>query len=288
MRSNTHSSFIGFLSPQPACSPGHAWRSEAWPIASPFNHNLTREISMNDLSASRAGQPESAAEQRGILVWDAPVRVFHWLMVLTFAGAYLTAESEHWRLLHVTLGYTMIGLVGFRIVWGLVGTRYSRFTQFVRGPAAVMRYLGAALRGRPEHYTGHNPAGALAIMALLGLALAVTASGWALYKDLGGHAMEEGHEAIANGMLALVGVHIAAVLLSSRLHHENLVGAMISGRKPGRPEEGISRAWRSVAAIMLVAVLGFWWLQWQGARSDGMSAWPAATAEAAHHRPDRH
>lgn len=243
---------------------------------------------MNDLSASRAEQSVRVADRRGILVWDAPVRVFHWLMVLTFAGAYLTAESEHWRLLHVTLGYTMAGLVGFRIVWGLIGTRYSRFTQFVRGPAALMRYLGAALRGRPEHYAGHNPAGALAIMALLGLALAVTASGWALYNDMGGDAMEEVHEAIANGMLVLVGVHVAAVLLSSRLHHENLVGAMITGRKTGQPEEGISHARRSVAAIMLVAVLGFWWLQWQGTRADGMSAGPAATAEAGDRRHDKH
>src|SRR5687768_12397171 len=109
---------------------------------------------MNDLSASRAEQPTGVAARRGILVWDAPVRVFHWLMVLAFAGAYLTAESERWRLLHVTLGYTMMGLIGFRIVWGLIGTRYARFTQFVRGPAAVMAYFGAMLRGRPQHYTG--------------------------------------------------------------------------------------------------------------------------------------
>jgi len=243
---------------------------------------------MNDLSASRAEHAVRAEKQRGILVWDAPVRVFHWLMVLAFAGAYLSAESERWRLLHVTLGYTMIGLVGFRIVWGLIGTRYSRFTQFVRGPAAVRRYFGAMLRGRPEHYTGHNPAGALAIMALLGLALAVTASGWALYNDIGGDLLEEVHEAIANGMLAVVGVHVAAVLLSSRLHHENLVGAMITGRKPGRPEEGIRRAWRSVAAIMLVAVLGFWWSQWQGTPAAGVSGRPAVTAVAGHDGHGRH
>lgn len=244
---------------------------------------------MNDLSASRAEPPVEAAGQRRILVWDAPVRVFHWLMVLTFAGAYLTAESEHWRLLHITLGYTMMGLLGFRIVWGLVGTRYSRFAQFVRGPAAVMRYLRAMLRGRPEHYTGHNPAGALAIMALLGLALAVTASGWALYNDFGGHTFEEMHEAIAGGMLALVGVHVAAVLLSSRVHHENLVGAMLTGRKPGRPEEGIRHAWRSVAAMMLIAVVGFWWLQWQGPPVGSVSERAAiTTVQAGQHGYARH
>ena len=243
---------------------------------------------MTDLSASRAEQPTGVAARRGILVWDAPVRVFHWLMVLAFAGAYLTAESERWRLLHVTLGYTMMGLIGFRIVWGLIGTRYARFTQFVRGPTAVMGYFGAMLRGRPQHYTGHNPAGALAIIGLLGLALAVTASGWALYNDLGGHLLEEVHEAIASAMLALVGVHVAAVLLGSWLQHDNLVGAMITGRKPGRPEDGIRHAWRSVAAVMVVAVLGFWWLQWQGTPAASASGRPVAMAEAGQHGHARH
>ena len=83
----------------------------------------------------------------------------------------------------MTLGYTMAGLVAFRIVWGLVGTRHARFSSFVRGPAAVARYVGAMLRGQPEHHTGHNPAGALAIVALLGLTLAVTASGWATFNE---------------------------------------------------------------------------------------------------------
>jgi cytochrome b len=213
---------------------------------------------MNTPSASRADR---------ILVWDAPVRVFHWLMVASFAGAYLSAESERWRMLHVTLGYTMAGLVAFRILWGLVGTRHARFASFVRGPAAVARYVGALLRGRPERHAGHNPAGALAIVALLGLALAVTASGWATFNQLGGDWLEELHEAVANIMLAVVGVHVAGVAISSWLHRENLVGAMISGRKPGPPEDGVRSAWRTVAAMVLVAVLGFWWLQWQSAPS---------------------
>ena len=232
---------------------------------------------MNALSAS----PANGAAGAKILVWDAPVRVFHWLMVLSFALAYLSAESERWRLLHVTLGYTMAALVLFRIVWGLIGTRHARFASFVRGPGLVARYLGSLLRGQPQHYTGHNPAGALAILALLALALAISASGWATYNELGGDWLEEVHEAAASAMLALVGIHVAAVLLSSRLHHENLVGAMISGRKPGRPEDAIRHAWRSVAALMLAAVLGFWWLQWQGAPTPaGLNERPAATARA--------
>lgn len=225
---------------------------------------------MNTESAFRAdAQPAAPAR---VLVWDAPVRVFHWLLVLSFAGAWLTAESERWRMVHVTLGYTMAGLVAFRVLWGLFGTRHARFTDFVRGPAAVAAYLKSLLRGRPEHHAGHNPAGALAIVALLLLAIAVPATGWAIFNDLGGEWLEDVHEGVANAMLALVAVHVAAVAIGSWLHRENLVAAMITGRKTAPPHEAIRGAWRSVAALMLVAVLGFWWLQWEAAPGDGLVA----------------
>jgi cytochrome b len=233
---------------------------------------------VNETSASRAD-----TGTRRILVWDAPVRVFHWLMVMCFAGAWLTAESEHLRLLHVTLGYTMAGLVGFRLLWGLLGTRHARFASFVRGPKAAARYVGAALRGRPDHHAGHNPAGAIAIVALLALTVIVTASGWLTYAELGGDWLEELHEGAASFMLGVVGVHVAGVLIASVLQRENLVGAMLSGRKPGRPEEGIRSAWRSVAALMLVAVLAFWWLQWRDAPSTAALAERPAAARLAHH-----
>lgn len=215
----------------------------------------TKSVFPTDAAATSARPP--------ILVWDAPIRAFHWLMVLCFAGAYLTAESESLRLVHVTLGYTMAGLVGFRLVWGFVGPRHARFANFVRGPAAVMRYLRSLVSGHPEHYVGHNPAGALAIVALLAITLLLVATGWANYNDIGGGLAEELHEGVANTMLALVAVHVAAVLASSWLHRENLVGAMLHGRKPGAPAEGIRRPWRALAALLLAAVLGFWWWQWQ-------------------------
>jgi cytochrome b len=232
---------------------------------------------MNTTSASPA---ESAPTVR-ILVWDVPVRVFHWLLAASFAGAYLTAESERWRLVHVTLGYTFAGLIAFRLVWGIVGTRHARFASFVRGPAAVMRYLGALLRGRPEHHAGHNPAGALAVVALLLLGAAVAASGWATYNDFGPGWLEDVHEAAANLMLALVGVHIAAVVATSWLHRENLVGAMITGFKSGRPDQAIRARRRGVAAALLVAVLGFWGLQWTSA--PGGSAAGPGTSQVTHH-----
>jgi len=210
------------------------------------------------------------------LIWDLPTRLFHWLMVLSFTGAYLTAESERWRLLHVSLGYTLAGLVAFRVLWGLIGSRHARFSSFVRGPAAVARYLRSLASGRPEHHAGHNPAGALAVLALLGLGALLTASGWATYNELGGDWLEEAHEAIANTMLALVGLHIAAVIVSSRLHRENLVAAMISGRKNNAaPADAARSPWRSVAALLLAAVLGFWWWQFQQAPLQAAAARPA-------------
>jgi cytochrome b len=207
-----------------------------------------------------------------MLVWDAPVRVFHWLLVLSFAGAYLTSESERWRLVHVSLGYTMGGLVAFRILWGLVGTRYARFSNFVRGPATVIRYVQALLSGKPEHHIGHNPAGAVAIVLLLLSSVAIVASGWAVYNDVGGGLVEELHEVASNLMLALVAVHVAGVVVASRMHKENLVRAMVTGKKDGAPAQGIRRAWVGLAILVLAAVLGFWWLQWQSA--------PAASADA--------
>jgi cytochrome b len=241
---------------------------------------------MNTTSVSHTeapGAPNARAARRGILVWDVPVRIFHWLMVLCFAGAYLTAESESLRLIHITLGYTMAGLVGFRLVWGLVGSRYARFSNFIRGPAAIIRYLRSLFSRHPEQHVGHNPAGALAIIALLGATLLLFATGWANYNDIGSSWAEELHEGVANTMLALIVVHVAAVLASSWLHRENLIGAMFTGYKTGARGEGIRRPWRGVGAVLLAAVLGFWLWQWQTTPAAQASEHSAAIA---HHDTD--
>jgi cytochrome b len=201
-----------------------------------------------------------------ILVWDAPVRVFHWLLVLCFAGAYITADGERWRMVHVTLGYTLGGLVAFRVLWGLLGTRYARFSNFVRGPAAVLKY-GRTLMTKPQRHLGHNPAGAVAIVLLLLSSVAIVGTGWAIYNDVGGEWLGELHEGAANFMLAVVGVHIAGVVVASRLHRENLVRAMVSGQKDGAPDDAIRWSWWPLALLIVVAVASFWWLQWQGAPS---------------------
>ena len=198
-----------------------------------------------------------------IRVWDAPVRVFHWLLAACFTGAYVTAESESWRLLHVTLGYTLGGLIAFRLVWGVLGTRYARFGSFVRPPSELSRYLKSMLAGRPVHFIGHNPLGGVAIVLMLLAGLAITATGYAVYTDIGGDLVAEAHEVAANAMLVLVGVHLCGVALASWMHRENLPRAMVTGLKQGQPSEGIHRLWWSVALALVIAVGYFWYLQWR-------------------------
>lgn len=210
----------------------------------------------------------AVAQASNIFVWDAPVRVFHWMMVLCFAGAYLTAESEKWRLVHVTLGYTLGGLVAFRLVWGVVGTRYARFASFLTSPALVLRYVRSMFSRQPEHHVGHNPVGAVAIVLLLLQSVAIVASGWAVYNDMDSHWLETLHEGATNVMLLVVAAHVAGVAVASRLHHENLVRAMLTGKKEGAPNQGIQSTWVWLAGVIIVAVMGFWWFQWQTAPSN--------------------
>ena len=208
-----------------------------------------------------------------ILVWDAPVRVFHGLLALSFLGAFITAESERWRLIHVTLGYTVGALVVFRILWGLFGTRHARFADFVRGPRAIAAYLRSLVQGHPAHQTGHNPAGAVAIVLLLGIGGFTALTGWAVYTDMGGEWLEEVHEFSANLMMLVVLVHVAGVVVASWLHRENLARSMVTGRKQGLAQEAIPRAWGVLAAGLLLAVLAFWYSQWQSApQGDAISA----------------
>lgn len=169
-----------------------------------------------------------------VRVWDLPTRIFHWSLVTSFAIAFLSSESEKLRDIHVLAGYTLAGLIVFRLLWGLVGGRYSRFTEFLPTPQKLIDYLKSLVAGKPQHYVGHNPAGAVAIFLLLGFGLLAAASGWATHEDIGGHFMEELHEVASNGMMAIVLIHIAGVIVSSWLHRENLVLAMITGWKKWR------------------------------------------------------
>ena len=147
-----------------------------------------------------------------IWVWDFPTRTFHWLLALSFVGAFISGDSERYRDIHLLLGYILLGLIGFRLIWGIVGTRYARFSSFLFTPSAVVNYVRSMFQGKPQHYVGHNPAGSIAIWLLLGLGLLSGLSGLALYNEIGGEWLEELHELSANAMLALVIVHIIGVL----------------------------------------------------------------------------
>lgn len=193
-----------------------------------------------------------------ILVWDIPTRIFHWLLVLCFVVAYLISESERWQLWHVTAGYTFGFLLCFRLGWGIMGTRYARFTEFVCGPKAVMRYLASLLTRHPAHYVGHNPAGAWAIVGMISLGLLAVITGWASFNDYGDW-LGEVHEGIVNALLLIIGVHIAGVLASSLLHRENLVRAMVNGHKQGRPADAIRYPQWIVGMLLIVAIVVFIW-----------------------------
>lgn len=205
-----------------------------------------------------------------ILVWDAPVRVFHLLLIVSFAGAWLTAEEDGWRLMHISLGYTVAALVLFRLIWGVLGTRYARFSEFVRGPSSVASDLGSMLSKGSSPRVGHSPAGSVAIVLMLALGLLVPLSGWAELNELPAPWLEDMHEILGTGMGLLVLVHFAGVLLASWLHRQNLVAAMVTGLKTGEPAQAIASSWWTLAIVLLLAVLGFWVLQWRTAAQGGV------------------
>ncbi|MCB2100563.1 MAG: cytochrome b/b6 domain-containing protein [Rhodobacterales bacterium] len=182
------------------------------------------------------------ADSDTVKVWDPLVRLFHWSLAAGFLVAYGTQEIFYD--LHLWSGYLVLGLIGFRLVWGLVGPRHARFADFVRGPRTVVDYVARLRSGGAPRYLGHNPAGGAMIVALLaclalvglsGVALdaaenrAGPLAGWDLFRW--GHIIEEVHEVLSNLAVVLILGHLAGVLLSSLIHRENLVRAMVTGRK---------------------------------------------------------
>jgi len=214
-----------------------------------------------------------------ILVWDLPTRAFHWLLAVSFTGASLTAESERLRDVHVSFGYMMLGLIAFRILWGVLGTRYARFASFAFGPRRVFAYLGSILCGRPEHHVGHNPAAGWVIYVLLSLGAAAGISGGLTYNEFGAEWLAETHDALANAMLGVVVIHLSGVIASSLIHRENLPRSMLDGRKRGRTSQAIRAPRTAVAVALAAAVLAFW----IGQAADPVAAMPAAARIAAHY-----
>lgn len=204
------------------------------------------------------------AGNKKILVWDLPTRIFHWLLVASFIVAYVTSESEKLRDWHMVSGYLLAGLILFRVLWGFVGTKYARFLEFVRGPAEVLDYLNRLFSKESKHYIGHNPAGAVAILLLLTCGLAMGVSGWMLFNDLGGSFIEESHEALASLMLTIVIVHVFGVLLSSVLHKENLVRAMVNGYKFGDKSKSIKCQHYGLGILVFIAFIYAGYLLFSG------------------------
>jgi len=180
-----------------------------------------------------------------VRVWDPLVRMFHWGLAGSFAIAFLTEDDL--LALHVWAGYLILGLIFIRVLWGFVGTRHARWSDFVKQPTEIFTYLKATIRSRAARYLGHNPAGGAMVVALM-LSVTLTGlSGLAVYgaQELSGpmapllsglsegwaHALEDIHEVVANLTLLLVLLHLAGVALASLQHRENLVRAMITGLK---------------------------------------------------------
>lgn len=180
-----------------------------------------------------------------VKAWDPLIRVFHWSLVFFFLLAFVTEDD--WMNLHVQAGYAVSLLLGFRLLWGLVGTRNARFASFVKSPAVVVKYLKGMLSFKVTHYLGHNPVAAVMVVALLTSITLVAFSGLVLIAAEGqgplagtlfaswdGEVIKELHEFFANFTLLLVFAHVAGVVFSSIVEGENLARAMITGRKKAR------------------------------------------------------
>ena len=170
-------------------------------------------------------------KRNSVRVWDRPVRALHWALVPVLAAAWWTGGSTGW--LHEALGYAAGGLVAARLVHGFSGSRYARFAQFVRAPRATWAYLRAVASGRAPRHLGHNPLGGWMVLALLACVAAASLTGWLYVTDwLWGYAwLYALHAGLAWALVGLVATHLAGVAFTGWQHRENLVAAMVTGRK---------------------------------------------------------
>lgn len=191
-------------------------------------------------------------DKERVKVWDPPVRLFHWVLVVAIAIAFLSSEEDSalndW---HVLSGWVAAVLILFRLVWGFIGGEHSRFSDFIR-PSRIGHHVAGLARGAREPTLGHNPLGGVAVVILLTLTAVTVGTG-----AFGGEATEELHETVAWVLLAMVAVHVAAVIVMSMLERENLIRAMVTGDKPAvrHPNGRDARSPGPVAVVMGAAVV---------------------------------
>ena len=231
-----------------------------------------------------------------ITLWDLPVRLVHWSFAALIPALWWSAESGRLEL-HETLGLVMLALVVFRLLWGLFGSSTARFSTFVRGPAAIRAYLATARSGLAAPLVGHNPLGALSVLALLGLlALQVSLGLFAQDTDavesgplnhLVGYdlarTLSEAHELVFNLIIAMVALHLAAILYYRLVRKDDLVRPMLTGRRAfpaGVEAPRIAPLWKAALLALLSGLVALW-LAWGAPPWGARFPWdqPAASAQ---------
>lgn len=203
-----------------------------------------------------------------VRIWDLPIRLFHWLFAVACATAWVSGNDPRYTDPHLFAGYLALGLVLFRLVWGVVGGRYARFGQFVRGPAAVLDHLSRLFGAARNHEPGHNPAGAWAILAMLGLVLLLALTGLVVlggeegfgplagvFSIAQGVAVHRWHDWLAWALLGVVVLHLAGVALESVLQRQNLPRSMITGCKEAAEREAEPRNYNAVGGLLAAVVV---------------------------------
>lgn len=179
----------------------------------------------NTIAVGGVGSPGT------VKVWDPFVRVFHWSLATLFVVTYASGEDA--EQLHLAAGYTIVGLIALRIIWGFVGPESARFSNFVKSPRVVLAYLRDVVSFRAPRHVGHNPAGGAMIVVLLIMLAGTSITGYLMTADAGWGAedVEEIHEVFANLTIGLIVFHVLGVIMASFAHGENLVKSMITGWK---------------------------------------------------------
>lgn len=233
---------------------------------------------MNASFSSPVGAvPQTSVSTPTRRVIDAPTRVFHWLFALSFLGAYLSADGERWRMLHVTLGYTMAGLLAFRVVYGLVGPRQVRLSALLSklrgGPDWLRSLWRSPTPGNVNWRQGQNLFMVLAVVALMLAVVPVTLTGYASFNEWGGSlwgidwadVLGELHEAAGEAFLWLVLAHLGALAAFSLWRRTNLTTPMLTGRTPGRGPDLVKHNHTWLAALVALAAVAYIAWEWSQA-----------------------